>query len=138
MQKFCHNCGKQMQSGWKVCPFCETSLSSLSARPPEPSTPQANTIIPGHVDRENDDDSYLDRANNLSEILRGKRIGGLSVEIVKDRPLGETLGSVAAQGPLTANSENIQRVGPYAQVDEKTFLEEFRKEAGTSQPNRES
>jgi hypothetical protein len=114
---------------WKACPFCETSFASLSSKPPvhAPQTPHQSSIA--HVDRDADDDSYLDTAGSLSEILRGRRLAGLSVEIVKDRALVETIGNVAGQGG--GNQDSFIRPAPYQNVDSEKFMSEFRKEAGT-------
>jgi hypothetical protein len=132
MPKFCHNCGKEAQPAWKACPYCETSFASLSSKPPV-HTPQqpAPQVSVTHVDRGDDDDSYLDRATSLAELLRGARPRDiLSAEIIKDRPVVETIGTVAAQ-PAPNVPDTFVRPAPYQNVDSQKFLEEFRKEAGT-------
>lgn len=131
MPKFCHNCGKEAQPMWKACPYCETSFASLSSKPPvhSPQPVQHQHVNIAHVDRSSDDDSYIDNASSLSEILRGQRIGELAIEIVKDRYVSETIGTLVSQGPV--NQDPLVRPAPYQNVDSKKFLEEFRKEAGT-------
>ena len=134
MPKFCHNCGKEAQPLWKACPYCETSFASLSSKPAthveRQAAPEVSVAV---VDRDYGDDSYIDRANSLSEILRGRRIGGLAVEISKPAEIKETVGSVHAQA-TSATPEVIIRPAPYANVDGEAFKRDFMKEAGTRGP----
>lgn len=138
MPKFCHNCGKEAQPTWKACPHCETSFSSLTNRPASntyspPPQQQANPFQRAYSD--DDGDGYIDKANSLAEILRGKQVGALAVEIVKEQSVKETIGSVASQGSNIKEAEVISRPAPYANIDGEAFLKEFQKEAGTRGPS---
>jgi hypothetical protein len=127
-QKFCHHCGKQLAGSPKFCGNCGTSLSSLSATPtPEPS------FTPVAISRSDDREGYIDEAEHLLRI-KSLRLQGLDVEITKDRPLGETIGSLAAQAqtagtPLVSPDDKIVRDGPYANYDKKQFLADFQKDS---------
>lgn len=131
MQKFCHNCGKQLTAGAKFCSSCGTSLSSLSATPAN-STPPAATFTPILANEDDDGDGYIDGISHLARI-KNIRLAGLDVEIIKDRPIGETIGAMCAQaemngGPLLTSLGPREK--PYEKIDQKTFLAEFQKEAG--------
>lgn len=139
MPKFCHNCGKEAQPLWKACPYCETSFSSLTNRPPiapPPAKQQESITTPfAFVDRDDEGgDSYIDKAQSLSDILRGKRLHALDVEIRKDQPIKETIGSVHSQATKDT-PDVVVRPTPYAGIDSEAFLKEFQKEAGTRGPS---
>jgi hypothetical protein len=133
MPKFCHNCGKEAQPLWKACPYCETSFASLSSKPAALVEKQDDIATVIAVDRGYGDDSYIDRANSLSEILRGRRIRGFEFEVNRPAPVKETVGSVHAQA-TNAPVEIFARPAPYANVDGEAFLKDFQKEAGTRGP----
>lgn len=124
VHKFCHNCGKQTQPDWKACPYCQTSLGSLSATPPKPTpVPAAAGFTPFAAQADDDDDEYVDKLTHLNI-----RQTSLHVDIVKDRPIGETIGAAMAQGAhIPPNAENYKRDG----VDPAKALEEYKREAGT-------
>ena len=130
MSKFCHNCGKQMPApNVNFCPFCGTSLASLAATPTPPPKKQATftPFIAGKND-DDDEDDYIDHIEKLDI-----RINRLDVDIVRDRQLGETIGTIAQQG-IKPNSEDLQRdTGPA--VNSEDFLKEFKKEAGSLRPS---
>lgn len=125
MNKFCHNCGKQLPTaGGNFCPFCGTSLLSLSSKPLPAKSP--NTFTPfTPASEDDDDDSYLDRIQRLDI-----RISQLDVEVSKPNPIRETVGGVFMQQGGTSESRGV---GPYSQGD--VFLKEFQKEAGTLRQN---
>jgi hypothetical protein len=136
MQKFCHNCGKQLMVGAKFCSSCGVSLSSLSNTPSAPTNP-STVVLAGNNQRpaqftpfsvgrddEDEDDSYIDKIEHLDI-----RQNELHVEIVRDRPLGESIGSLITQ--VAAPSNESRPALPNAS-DNKAFLQEFQKEAGTS------
>lgn len=124
MQKFCHHCGKQVTIGANFCPSCGTSLSSLNAKPVAPAPTKSSQFAPFALGSEDDDDSYLDKMEHVDI-----RQTELHVEIVKDRPVGETLASVVAQGANTPPViEDLQRQTPT--IDKEAFLRDFKQEAG--------
>lgn len=126
MPNFCHNCGKQMQHGWKACPFCETSLSSLTATPkPQQAAPPQNTFIPVAVGEEDDEASYLDRITHLDI-----RMNRLELDIQVPKPMGETLGTAMAN-PLPFNKNEVREP---VKADQKQVLEDFKKEASAIKP----
>jgi hypothetical protein len=128
MEKFCHHCGKKYVVGAKFCPECGTNLLSLSSTPTPTTAPkQTAQFSPFTVQSDDEDgDSYIDRLAHANI-----RQTELHVEVIKSRPLGETIGQAMAAGATInpSNVETIKRVAP--QIDEQTFLKEFRKEAGT-------
>lgn len=131
MQKFCHNCGKQMVVGAKFCPYCGTSLSSLSATPTSstPATPAAKPqgqFAPFAVGRDDDDDedNYIDKLQHVDI-----RQSELHVDIVKDRPIGETVGSVMSQPIRPESIEKSER--PAQNQNAEDFKKSFQQEAGT-------
>lgn len=132
MHKFCHNCGKQLVVGAKFCSDCGTSLASLDAKPPAPTPAQTSTtrphgqFTPFVVGRdEDDDDSYLDKMDHVDI-----RQTELHVEIVKDRLVGETVGSVFSQG-LQAGAPPVIDSRPAPQIDRDEALKVFQQEAGS-------
>jgi hypothetical protein len=129
MQKFCHHCGKQLPIGAKFCAFCGTNLASLSEKPvPQevvPPSKPAGQFVPFAVGHDaDDDDSYIDTIDHLNI-----RQTALHVDIVKDQPIGESMGSVIAQGVSSTTPPTIDPNRPA--LDPKVSLEEFAKEAGT-------
>lgn len=123
---FCHQCGKQMNMKVNFCPFCGVNLSSLTTVASSSST-SAQTFTPFSPTNDDDDDdnSYIDRLTKLDI-----RLNALAVEIIKDKPLGESIHSILSQPPMKPESIVSNRSSPV--VDQSKFLEEFRKEAGTS------
>lgn len=131
MQKvsFCHNCGKKIPAiDAKFCPSCGTSLASLSSKPNIQVPNQKDnipTFTPFIADGEDDDeDSYIDKIVKLDI-----KINELQVDIIKDRPIGESLGTMFANPSKLTQIE--ERPKPTLQNTE-TFLKEFAKEAGTT------
>lgn len=127
MSKFCHFCGAQVPVGAKFCGSCGTNLSSLANKPaPEPVAAKSRPgqFTPFSVGREDDDgDSYIDKLTHLDI-----RQNELQVEIVKDRPLGESVGAVVTQGMNAGAPPSIEA---RPALDPKASLESFRQEAGT-------
>ncbi len=135
MQKFCHSCGKQLTVGAKFCTECGTNLSSLANIPtPAPPAAHAQTrqsqFVPFAVGTDNDDDdgdSYLDKLQSAPV-----RQNELHVEIVKDRPLGESVGALVSQAMQGGGAPISDPARPPQYTDGSQFLADFRKEAGTS------
>lgn len=125
-QRFCHNCGKQLTLGAKFCTECGTSLSSLDNKP-TPNKKLPGQFTPFAVGKDEDEDSsYLDRLEHLDI-----KQDGLQVEIVTDRPVGETVGSVFSQG-LNAGAPPVVDNSPrnLTPVNKDAFMQEFKREAG--------
>ena len=104
--KFCHNCGKPNTAGAKFCSDCGTNLLSLAALPPK------EQVMPVAMNRKSSGRGYMEDEDDDDETPLVISQTALAVEIIKDRPRGESLGSVVAQGKPTA-SENISRAAPY-------------------------
>jgi hypothetical protein len=133
MQKFCHNCGKQLVPDDKFCGKCGTSLSSLSNKPAPPTitpgqTRGASQFTPFVVgrDEDDDDDSYLDRLE-VAPIRQHE----LHVEIIKDRPLGESVGALVAQALQSQGAPTVDPARPAQYANTQAYLDEFKKEAGS-------
>jgi len=137
MNKFCHNCGKQMGPGFKLCPYCGTDLASLvskAASAPAVVIPNKaqGQFTPFSVGKEDDDDkdSYLDKLQHLDI-----RQDSLHVEIIRDRPLGETVGALVAQALQSNQPPESYSPRPSPFANSEAFLKEFKQEAGTMRMN---
>ena len=133
MKKFCHHCGKEVIVGAKFCSSCGCNLNSLANTPAPPAAPpkprsQFEPFAAGGSD-DDDDDSYIDKMTHLDI-----RQDGLQVEITRDRPLGESVGSLVAAAMQSGPLLNPDPARPPQYNDSKVFMEEFRKEAGTRGP----
>ena len=129
-QRYCHHCGKQVIVGARFCSACGVDLSSLAAIPAPVIASQKpqSQFVPFVVKADGDeDDSYLDRIEHLDI-----RQNALHVEIVKDKPQGETLGSVVTQGISAGTPPVLEGSRPVQFQDKESFLKEFQQEAGTS------
>jgi hypothetical protein len=130
MQKFCHNCGKQIVAGANFCPFCGTNLSSLSAKPTPatvvPEQKKTSQFTPFAVGRDDEDDEYIDKIAHLDI-----KQDGLQVEIIKDMPMGETLGSVVSSSIGAGAPPQTDPARPAQYNDREVFLKDFQREAGT-------
>lgn len=127
MQKYCHNCGRQVAVGAKFCNECGTNLSSLANVPEQPKqtvkarSSQFAAFSPGAED--DDGESYLDKLESAPV-----RQTELHLEVIKDAPLGESFGAIINQSQMGMRpSDEPPRPVPV----NGNFLEEFRKEAGT-------
>jgi hypothetical protein len=128
MQKFCHNCGKQIvTAGAKFCALCGTDLSSLTHAPRPPTPASASATFTPFVAGVDDDDEYVDHINKLDI-----RIKKLDLEIVKDRAVVETVGTLAQGAPPT---EELRRHRQSKDMTKEEVLEQFQKEAGALRPN---
>ena len=120
MKKYCPTCGKQNPVSAKYCCHCGNgiSLASKVKHYPTPSVQDA---------REDEDEKI--------EITASK----LDVEIMPPLQMSETIGSLMQEGeqtgPVTSDGYN-KGGGP--KIDQKKFLEEFRREAGSIKGNQSS
>lgn len=121
---FCHSCGLEQKIGSSFCYSCGTNLKSLGSAPPKP----VERIDPIIASGDDDDDSYIDRLTSLQI-----RQNALQLEIIDRKPMAETVGSniLAGMSMPPTKEDNYQRGQPYKEIDQKTFLEQFKKEAGT-------
>lgn len=128
ISKFCHNCGKQVVLGAKFCPECGTNLSSLANVPsPEPKPTKQSQFQPFAVGSDEDDDSYIDKMTSLNI-----RQNELHVEITRDRPIGESVGSLISQALQGGRPLEGEAARPPQYTNNEQFLSDFKKEAGTS------
>lgn len=131
MQKFCHNCGKQLDVGAKFCSGCGTNLSSLAATVPPapiPAQPQRQTFTPFAL-RNEEEVIDVDRLEHLDI-----RINKLDFDFTTQKHGAESVGAVMTQGRTIGNPDMPPREGNSI-TDPKAFLEDFRKEAGAHKPN---
>lgn len=123
MNKFCHNCGKQLPAiGSKFCPFCGTSLASLDSKP-EPIKPAKQTTFTPFSPNRDEDDEYVDHIDHLDI-----RINALEFEVSsanQQRP--ETIKDIA----YSSDSPAEPRPPLYTNTNAKQVQEDFLKEAGT-------
>jgi len=122
-QKFCHNCGKKLVVGDKFCSGCGTNLASLSSKPTPPPAPSFKPF--SVTSEEDDDDEAVDRMTHANI-----RQTELHVDIIKDRPMNETIGDVVKQS-LHSGPPRPEEKFKRPTIDSKQALEAFRKEAGT-------
>jgi hypothetical protein len=132
---YCSKCGRSCPLGSNFCQACGKNLKTLSADPAPPPAPPAPKYRPKPAaasftpfdpnSDEDGDDEYIDYLTHLDV-----KIDRLNVEIVKDRPLGESLGSIAAQGG-GGGAPVESRHGEFGGVDNETFQKLFSQEAGT-------
>ena len=124
MNKFCHNCGKQLPvvAGMKGCPYCMTPLFSLSSKPPvaaASSPPPAPSFSP--FSPQDDDDEYIDHIDHLKV-----NITKLDVDIRTFQQPKETVGTV-----MTQQADETPDTRPSPNLSQEQVLQEFQKEAGT-------
>jgi hypothetical protein len=130
MQKFCHNCGKQVVVGAKFCNECGTNLTSLANSPTPPK--KSGQFTPIAIGGTDEDEDYIDKIAHLDI-----RQNELQVEIIRDRPLGESVGALFTNAVQSAQAGHTfigEEARPAAYQDGKQYLAEFSKEAGTSGP----
>lgn len=108
MKKYCPSCGKANPIGSKFCCHCgdATTLASNVKK----------TTLPKREEEE-------EEAEEITDIQATK----LDVEIMDTPSFSETVGGLIQQGPVSGGLETM-RGGPT--IDEETFMEQFRKEAG--------
>jgi ribosomal protein L40E len=114
MKKYCPECGKQNPIGAKFCCHCGNTITLQSKAKAKASL---RVSQPG-VD-EGDDEEPVGPITATQ----------LDVEIMDTQPFVETIGSLASQGGGGGDVPPIDTKG-IQPVDQKAFLEEFRREAG--------
>lgn len=130
MQKFCHHCGKQVVIGANFCMGCGTNLNSL-ANTPNTSAAKPSQFTPFAAGADDDDDdSYLDKMQHLNI-----RQNSLQVEIIPDRPQGETMQSLVAGVLRGGGPPILEPDRPPQYTNNAQFLADFQKEGGTSRGN---
>lgn len=119
---FCHQCGKKQPAvAANFCCFCGANLKSMAPAPAQAPPPKPSQFEAFSVEREGDDDSYIDRLQHLNI-----RQTSLHLDIVQDKPLGETFASAIMNGS-TSPPENFSRPA----LDRETCLKEFQNESKT-------
>ena len=123
MKKYCPSCGKQNPVSAKYCCHCgdSTSLAKKVKSKPAP--------IKGIAYDDEDDEEY-----DVSQI----RITAskLDIEIMPNLQTGETIGSLMQAGEQLGPETSVgYKKGGGPKIDEKRFLEEFRREAGPIKGN---
>jgi ribosomal protein L40E len=122
--KFCPMCGAKAQITSNFCGSCGASLNSLTPKKSEPSKANQTTFEPFSPDREDEDDSYIDRLTHLPI-----KINALELEESRFKPRQkETIGTVVSQGAGSDPSES-RGAGRYSTMSREEFLKEFSKEA---------
>ena len=136
MSHYCHNCGKKMEISWKCCPFCQTSLASLSEQPKPAYQPRKplDYPLPVSANAEDDEDySRYDHVDHLDPriIDNIQRGGGLVEEIRKgNNKRGESLGSLINDPLDPKNIPSLQRNFSGPELTREQILERLRKEGG--------
>ncbi len=121
--KFCHNCGKPASSGWKACPFCETSFASLSEKPKQYPKAQEPTIALVGRNEDGDDDDYLDHQEHFTP-----KIQSLAVEIERPRQSNKESIQDLATNPFSSVSTD-PRIAPPS-ISPEEAIRQFQQEAG--------
>lgn len=120
MKKYCPSCGKQNPVSAKYCCHCGDGMSLASKvkpkRNPLKASPPEET-----GDYEEDEDEHI-------QITATK----LDVEIMPTPNTSETIGSLMQEGEYSGPvaSDGYEKGGG-PKIDEKQFLKEFRREAGS-------
>ena len=120
MKKYCPSCGKQNPVSAKYCCHCGDGMSLASKvkskRNPLEASPPRET-----GDYEEDEDEHI-------QITATK----LDVEIMPTQNTKETIGSLVQEGEHSGPvASNGYEKGGGPKIDEKQFLKEFRREAGS-------
>ena len=123
MKKYCPSCGKQNPVSAKYCCHCGDGMSLASKVKPKRNPLKASTP------KEMDD--YEDHEEDEDENIRITATK-LDVEIMPTHDSKETIGSLMQQGEYSGPvaSDGYEKGGG-PKIDEKQFLEEFRREAGS-------
>ena len=121
MKKYCPTCGKQNPVSAKYCCHCGNGISLASKVKHFP------TISVEDDAREDVDEKVRITASKLD------------VEIMPPLQISETIGSLMQEGEQTGPvmSDGYKKGGG-PKIDEKKFLEEFRREAGSIKGNQSS
>ena len=120
MKKYCPSCGKQNPVSAKYCCHCGDGMSLASKvkpkRNPLKASPPTET-----GDYEEDEDEHI-------QITATK----LDVEIMPTPNTSETIGSLMQEGEYSGPvaSDGYEKGGG-PKIDEKQFLKDFRREAGS-------
>ena len=109
MKKYCPSCGKQSPVSAKFCCHCGNA------------TTLASNVKSATLSEEQEEQE--EEAEEITDIQATK----LDVEIMKTPSFSETVGGLIQQGPVSSGLETT-RGGPT--IDEASFMEQFRKEAG--------
>jgi len=119
MKKYCPSCGKQNPVSAKYCCHCGDGMS-LTSKVKRKSRFSKATILEGEEDGEEVEDIQITATK-------------LDVEIMPTfQSSGETIGSLIQEGQQTGPAiSNGYKKGGGPKIDEKQFLEEFRREAGS-------
>ena len=130
MKKYCPTCGKQNPVSAKYCCHCGDGMS-LASKVKQKSTSSAATArIQTSMMTEDVDDEEESHGIHLTA-------SKLDVEIMSTPQTSETLGSLIQEGEHTGPviSDGYKKGGG-PKIDEKKFLEEFRRAAGPIKGNR--
>ena len=120
MKKYCPSCGKQNPVSAKYCCHCGDGMSLASKVKPKHNPLKASP--PEETgDYEEDEDEHI-------QITATK----LDVEIMPTQNTKETIGSLVQEGEHSGPvASNGYEKGGGPKIDEKQFLKEFRREAGS-------
>jgi len=120
MKKYCPSCGKQNPVSAKYCCHCGDGMSLASKVKPK-RNPLKRFAYEDTGDYKEDEDENI-------QITATK----LDVEIMPTQNTKETIGSLMQEGEHSGPvaSDGYEKGGG-PKIDEKQFLEEFRREAGS-------
>ena len=128
MKLYCQKCGSGTAYNMQKPKFCQSCGSSFSASVKKPSSvankkSRSKTVSPVIEDHEEEEASIPTNINKLEF----DTVGTLQVKGITVANLAGTLTPEEAHEPIRRD---------LSQVDNKNFLEDFRKEAGTSRPRK--
>ena len=132
MKKYCPTCGKGNPISAKYCCHCGDGMSLTSKVKQKPissvaaARTQTSMVIEDVGDEEEPHGTHITASK-------------LDVEIMSTPQTSETLGSLIQEGEQTGPvmSDGYKKGGG-PKIDEKKFLEEFRREAGSIKGNQSS
>lgn len=124
MKKYCTECGKQTALDSKFCSYCGKATGLGQKQQEKPTVPPAQSLKAA-VNNNDDDDG--DEEDDFKGSITATQ---LDVEILETRRFSETLGNLASQGQQALPMVSKDDFASSDSVDEKAFLEEFKREAG--------